>query len=220
MLQSWLSRIMLGAFLVYCAVFLALPELDLHVSAFFFVEGEFVSHQIAWVKALYLAFANVFLPLAVALLLYCLVGWLLPKVMTAPAFFRFTKQALFALLLLLICSIFVEVVLKLGFGRPRPRDISEFFGTLQFAPFLTISDQCSKNCSFASGHAAIGFYFMGIAWLANKSWLLIFGFAFGCALALSRVMMGGHFLSDVIAPFFIVFFIAELLANWLLKVRL
>lgn len=98
----------------------------------------------------------------------------------------------------------VNVVLKDNWGRARPSTIAEFNAGHQparrFTPALALSDQCPDNCSFPSGHAALGFWTVSLALLApprRRAAALAAAFAFGTAMGVVRIAQGGHFLSDV-----------------------
>ena len=108
----------------------------------------------------------------------------------------------------------VNSTLKENFGRARPGKIVEFGGEKTFSRAFTISDQCDTNCSFASGHAATGFYFTAIAYVASHLYFVriyLGALVFGSVIGLSRIMMGGHFASDVIASGFIVLFLNHII---------
>lgn len=108
----------------------------------------------------------------------------------------------------------VNSILKENFGRARPVQIVEFGGEKEFSRALTISDQCNTNCSFASGHAAMGFYFTAIAYVAGYLYFVriyLAALVFGSFIGLSRIIMGGHFASDVIASGFIVLFLNHII---------
>lgn len=101
-------------------------------------------------------------------------------------------------------GLLVNVVLKDNWGRARPSTIAEFNAGHQpdrrYTPPLVISDQCDVNCSFPSGHAALGFWTVSLALLApprRRRAALAAAVAFGCAMGVVRIAQGGHFLSDV-----------------------
>lgn len=76
--------------------------------------------------------------------------------------------------------------------------------------------QCQRNCAFACGDASVGFFFLAPAFILAKrrrAWLAV-GLAAGGLLGLMRLAQGGHFLSDVIFSFYIVYFSAWLLHRW------
>ncbi|MEW5726804.1 MAG: phosphatase PAP2 family protein [Pseudomonadota bacterium] len=94
----------------------------------------------------------------------------------------------------------VNVILKDSWGRPRPSTILEFGGPNYFVPPLVITDQCDSNCSFSSGHGALGFWPVAFALLAPPRWrphAIAAALAFGAMVGFVRIAQGGHFLSDV-----------------------
>lgn len=210
-------------FLVLSTVFYFFPQIDLAVSGYFWRQGTgfFVADWPPF-RWLYVLFAQISVPYAVVLLAYLLVSYLPLRISPfnrSHVLVRYRRDALFLFLVLVMGTILVEVVFKLGWGRARPRDILEFGGNLRFTAAWVFSDQCYANCSFMSGHAAIGFYFMVVAWLKRKPLWILPGLILGLALALTRIAQGGHFISDVILPFFVVIFIAHWIAPYTLALR-
>ncbi len=97
-------------------------------------------------------------------------------------------------------GLMVNTLLKDNWGRPRPSTIDAFFGPNHYVPPLLPSNQCSDNCSFPSGHAALGFWLVAFAFLAPPRWrrqAVLAALAFGALVGLVRIAQGGHFLSDV-----------------------
>lgn len=95
----------------------------------------------------------------------------------------------------------VNSLLKEWWGRARPSQIVEFGGEALFSPALLLSDQCAGNCSFASGHGALGFWVVAFAMLAPSPWrpaAMAAALSFGFLIGMVRVAQGGHFLSDVV----------------------
>jgi lipid A 4'-phosphatase len=98
-------------------------------------------------------------------------------------------------------GLFVNYALKDHIGRARPSQILEFGGNKAFVGPLRISNECEHNCSFSSGHAAMGYYFSGISYVVPPQYqTLVFalGIALGSVIGLGRIAQGGHFLSDVV----------------------
>lgn len=94
----------------------------------------------------------------------------------------------------------VNLILKDSWGRPRPSTIQEFGGPNYFVPALVMSDQCDRNCSFSSGHGALGFWPVAVALLAPPAWrhhAVLAAVLFGAMVGYVRIAQGGHFLSDV-----------------------
>jgi lipid A 4'-phosphatase len=99
-------------------------------------------------------------------------------------------------------GLIVNTMLKDHWGRARPSQIVEFDGTKQFTPALEPADECNRNCSFPSGHAAIGFYLLSFALLIPaarpRRWIFAGAILAGALIGLMRMAQGGHFLSDVV----------------------
>ena len=102
------------------------------------------------------------------------------------------------------------------FNRARPEAIMEFGGEKIFTPAFAISDQCSKNCSFVSGHAAGAFLLFASSFLiTNKKRRIlatIFTIIFGVIIGFGRISFGKHFLSDVLFAGFFMYIISYILA--------
>ncbi|MEW5972305.1 MAG: phosphatase PAP2 family protein [Pseudomonadota bacterium] len=126
--------------------------------------------------------------------------------------------AFLLLSLLLGPGLMVNGVLKEYWGRARPHQVVDFGGQKKFTPALQPANHCASNCSFVSGHSAIGFWWLalGLAWPAWRWRAMALGLLLGGLLGLVRVMQGGHFTSDVIFSFLAVWGTAELLA-WVFR---
>jgi lipid A 4'-phosphatase len=208
-------RFYFTAVLLACVVYLLDPSLDLKVSGLFYrPEDGFIYKDLAWVNVLYQLFAWIQFPLMGALLLGLGLGWF------NPVWARRRMAMLFLLVSLLLGpGLVVNEVLKNHMGRARPEQITEFGGVKRFTPPWQVSDQCERNCSMSSGHAAMGFFPMAWAWVCRRQrrlWTLA-GCAIGSLVGLGRIMQGGHFLSDVLVSAAVVWLVCECLARWMLK---
>ena len=134
-------------------------------------------------------------------------------------------------------GLIVNYIFKENFGRARPSQISYFHGTKNFTQAFVMTDQCTSNCSFSSGHAAMAYYFSALAYTsallkrnkpiknADKSSndynyftiIYVTALLFGSAVGFSRILMGGHFLSDVVISGSLVLIINHLLFIWWTK---
>ena len=120
------------------------------------------------------------------------------------------RAALFLLLALAIGpGLITNTLLKDHWGRARPSQVTEFGGSRQFTPAVLPAAQCARNCSFTSGHAALGFYFVSFAFLARtrrgRRRGQLAGLTLGTLYGLTRIAQGGHFLSDVVIAGLIVY---------------
>ena len=115
----------------------------------------------------------------------------------------------------------VEGVFKSHWGRARPGHLIEFGGDKTYSPPLVVADQCADNCSFVSGEASYGFYFVTLGFLAasrrRRRALFAAGIGFGAAIGLMRMAQGGHFLSDIFFSGVFIFAVAWLLHYLILE---
>ena len=98
-------------------------------------------------------------------------------------------------------GLLVNVALKDNWGRPRPGHITQFGGDKHYSAFWDFRGECQRNCSFVSGEAASAAWTIAPAALAPSSWRpLAYGAAltFYIVIALLRITVGAHFLSDII----------------------
>lgn len=98
-------------------------------------------------------------------------------------------------------GLLVNVALKDHWERPRPGHLLQFGGTQHFIPWWDPIGDCHANCSFVSGEASTAFWTMAPASLAPAQWRPLAyatAIAFGSIISTSRIMAGGHFLSDTI----------------------
>jgi lipid A 4'-phosphatase len=203
----------LAVFASIALFLISFPVADIWISSFFYRDGEWFLSDYALLRFLYDD-----APYITAFFVFCCFA------LCCAAFaWRVKARFLYArryLLLFLILSyalgpgLVVNTIFKDGFGRARPSQIEEFGGNKRFTPPLFITDQCDKNCSFSSGHATVGFYFVSLALIlkggASKA---IFAFAlfYGGLIGFARVAQGGHFFSDVIFSFYFVYLTAKVL---------
>jgi membrane-associated phospholipid phosphatase len=193
-------------------LFLFWPQIDLFASGLFYRPGEgfFLAHY-PLVRISYEVFADLHFYVFGLLLLLLFRAWLKGDSL---------RRLLFLVLVLVIGpGLLVNEVIKADSGRARPRTTQVFGGDLRFTPAFEHSDQCARNCSFVSGHAAMGFYPLVFAWLTRKRRWLAAGIALGSLVGLGRMAQGAHFLSDVVFAFWLTYFTSLLLARWILGVR-
>jgi lipid A 4'-phosphatase len=130
-------------------------------------------------------------------------------------------------LFILLCvavgpGLVINVVLKDHWGRPRPRQIVEFGGRLEYTqPFVPT---VSYGKSFPCGHCSVG-YLYGSGWwvwrrrrprLAAVS--LASGLVLGTLLGIGRMAAGAHFLSDAVWSALLAWGIAHALYYYALRV--
>jgi lipid A 4'-phosphatase len=84
--------------------------------------------------------------------------------------------------------------------RARPYQVVNFGGDKQFSRATVMTDQCSNNCSFVSGHVACGFFFTSLMLIQRKrkvAWAVV-GTCSGLAIGFSRMSDMAHWFSDVL----------------------
>ena len=110
-------------------------------------------------------------------------------------------------------GVLVNDVFKEQWGRPRPRDLVEFGGHREYVAPLIKSPR-DHGGSFASGHAATGFYLLTPYFLLRRRrpWLaagvFVTGLVYGSLVGFARVVQGAHFASDVLWALGIVYLTA------------
>jgi lipid A 4'-phosphatase len=201
------------------ALFLLLPQIDLVTSGLFYAPGrgfflenwlpvKLLYHSIPW-----LAWSIVFVIVLGAAWLFLLKRPLL----------RLDRKALYFLALSTAVGpgLIVNTVLKDHWGRARPIQIEAFGGTRHFTPAPLPAEECANNCSFASGHAALGYSIVAFAFLLPAGTLRRRGVTaallFGTLVGLARVAQGRHFVSDVVYAGLIVYGTTALLHWWIVE---
>ena len=194
---------LLVGLLFFQALFLFFPELDIWVSGYFF---DRVSHD-WWLSdnPLVLLSYEVF-----RVLPYYLIPIIIALFLSSITFRKISETKLrkvlvFLLVVLLVGpGLVVHKLFKDESGRARPQDVSFFSGEQQFTPPFIKSNQCSDNCSFVSGHAAMGFFFIALSWAFNNPRWVFYGGATGFIVGFGRVVQGAHWASDILFGFFLV----------------
>lgn len=121
-----------------------------------------------------------------------------------PALRHLRRGAIFLVLVMVIGpGVLVNNVFKEQWGRPRPKDLVEFGGRRQYVAPLIKSPR-EYGGSFASGHAATGFYLLVPYFLLRRRsrWkaaaVFATGIIYGTLMGYARVAQGAHFVSDVL----------------------
>jgi len=131
-----------------------------------------------------------------------------------PRIRHMRRAAMFLVFVMILGpGVLVNDVFKEQWGRPRPRDLVEFGGQRDYVAPLIKSPR-DHGGSFASGHAATGFYLLTPYFLLRRRrpWLaagvLATGLVYGSLVGFARVAQGAHFASDVLWALGIVYFTA------------
>jgi len=200
-------------------LFISVPQIDLWFSAYFFDPAwGFVLGSGSSRKAL------PYMPAIIALFingsfLLLVVNWLRARKLGSSHYLLLpNRQVIFLLLALALGpGILVNGIFKTYWGRARPINVTEFGGKKQFSPAYMFANQCKGNCSFVSGDAAVGYFFLAFLFVAKKRerMVAILGTLLGTTIGMVRIAQGAHFLSDVVFAGFITLTVA-----WVLKLLL
>jgi lipid A 4'-phosphatase len=201
------------------AAFIRYSRVDLAVSGRYWtpVEGFYLERS-GWAVGLYETIP--ILTIVVVLVLVALLGLAVFRGQTVGPF---TTRVLLFLLAGLAAGpgLVVNWLFKDHWGRPRPRDVVEFGGSMQFMPALVPGGGCERNCSFVAGHpssvfwlAAFGFVLVGAKRYAVFTAAALTGFVAGAG----RIVQGAHFLSDVVFSWVFTFGTVYVLARWVFRV--
>ncbi len=187
------------ALVLASVVFLAAPGLDMAVSqGYYSPQQGFAGGHSPWMGWVYHVAPRLGQALFVFALLVGLCRWFWPQ--RVPRWF-WRRLAAWMLVVVLGVGLFVHEALKNRMGRPRPEQVVQMGGAAPYVPVYTVSHWCQSNCSFVSGHAAIGFSVLGLGMWAplrqRRRWWLA-GMALGGGIGWVRIAQGGHFLSDIV----------------------
>ncbi|WP_299443699.1 phosphatase PAP2 family protein [uncultured Rhodospira sp.] len=203
-MQSWDASPRGGwwcpGFLALVMVFVAFPHVDLAVSALFYdpATQRFVTEG----PLLNLIRKGV-PPILYAVLVFLALVWAGDRLIPGPrATWPTGRQLAFLVLSLALGpGLIVNGLFKEFWGRARPNDITLFGGEADFTPAWMIADHCATNCSFVSGHGAMGFWVIAFALLVPTRWrrrAVVAALLFGAVVGGARIVVGGHFLSDIV----------------------
>jgi lipid A 4'-phosphatase len=128
---------------------------------------------------------------------------------------RWRRQIAFLAVALALGPGLAVTLLKDHWGRARPSQVLEPGPETRFTPPLLPAAECSRNCAFVSGHAAMGFYLtaVGLAFPRHRRAWLAAGLAAGTAIGVLRLAQGAHFLSDIVFAGILTWFIALAVAR-------
>ncbi len=195
----------LVAMALAAALFLLVPEIDIAASRLVFREADgFFLSRLAPVQLLYVVVDA--LPWMIA---GAFIAWLAARAFVSEKRLGIRTSAVAYVVLSLAIGpgLVSNSILKENSGRARPAHIVEFGGERTFTPALVPADQCRRNCSFVSGHAAAGFFLVTFAFLVApgrwRRWAFAGTLGLAAVIGASRILQGRHFLSDVVFAGFI-----------------
>lgn len=193
-LRRW-ALIHLALFVAAGVVFMAWPQIDLEAARFFYRDGRWIGSEQPGVEGFRKLLSVIVFTLPAA----AVAAWLLGRLIGRPGGGRAALVLVIALAL--GPGLIVNAGLKEHWGRARPSQIVEFGRDRAFTPVLVPTNECRRNCSFASGEVAMGFGLLTLALFVGgrRRWIAMLpGLALGTGMAVARMSAGGHFLSDSI----------------------
>jgi lipid A 4'-phosphatase len=216
-------RLFLAIHVLLGLAFYFAPGIDLGVSSLFYTPAKgFVLGSRSSTKVLPFVprVTIVFVNLLLLLLIGNLVAWWRDRQSTAHL--QSIQRTLFLLLTLILGpGLLINVILKNQTGRTRPNRVETFGGNRQFTPAFVTNGVCKSNCSFVSGDASMGYYFLAFLFVARKRrWAIaLAAYTLGTAIGVIRIAQGAHFLSDVIFAGFFTYLVAWVLSMVLLPAQ-
>ena len=207
--RGWLRRRPLAALTIILALvslfFLSFPKIDTAVSARFYDDGHgFVgigNPDLATVRE----FGNA---MTIAILSASVLAIFAGLLARPPRWLMRPSEGLFIICVYAIGpGLIVNAILKSTSGRVRPRDLTQFGGSLDFTPIWQFGGQCIGNCSFSSGEAAAAASVLALVFVAPRGDRFALALGLGAVAAMisgARIAAGGHFLSDVLVSWIIV----------------
>jgi membrane-associated PAP2 superfamily phosphatase len=176
-----------------------LTDLDLGLQRHFYVPSSgWAWEDLPWFRLIY-RFGN--LPALLAALggLYLFI-----QSFRRARWLAWRRIGLYLVLSLLIGpGLVVNMGLKDNWGRPRPKEVTQFGGRFAYEEILGV-DPSSPGKSFPCGHATMGFYFFSVHFLLRRSrkllaaGMFVFAAGYGTLIGIVRMAGGGHFASDVL----------------------
>lgn len=187
-----------------CAAFVINPQIDIQISKLFF-ENRFIYFGTLPFniidKIIDLLF---FLSVSFAVFYFVLNFTFLSKRVQKKLLNK--PKAMFLIAIYITIMFFVYLVFKDTWQRPRPFEITNFGGTQTFQTIYEFGK--NGGTSFISGHTSRAFFLLAfvIAFIKYKK-IYTFAIILPIIAALSRLIQGKHFLSDVTFSFFFCLFI-------------
>lgn len=203
------------AFGFFSMLFVLFPAIDIWFSSFFYEDGFYLKGS-PFEVFFYKSVPVVVSTLAVGSIALFLYNYIFKKSLLGLD----GKKIIYIILVLSLApGLIVNATLKENWGRARPAEIVQFGGDKTFTPAFVLSNQGGN--SFSSGHGSAAFSVLGFALLARKRqrvWIAL-ALSYGVAVSFARIIGGGHFLSDNITSFFVVYITTHILYHYILGER-
>lgn len=201
------------SFIIFSSFFVLFPQIDIFFSSLFYEDGFNLK------GSLYERFFYSSVPIVVSTLAVSSIGLFLYNFIFKKNILNLDAKKIIYIILVLSLApgLIVNATLKENWGRARPGQIVEFGGEKTFTPAFVISNQ--EGNSFSSGHGSAAFSVLGFALLLRKNrklWIAL-ALSYGVAVSFARIIGGGHFLSDNVTSFFVVYITTHILYYFLIE---
>ena len=201
------------AFVLSSIFFIFFSQIDIDFSSLFYQNGFYLR------GSLYETFFYKSVPIIISTLAIGSITLFLYNTISKKNILGIDKKTILYIILVLSLApgLIVNTTLKENWGRARPMDIVQFGGNKEFTPAFILSNQGGN--SFSSGHGSAAFSILGFALLARsrkKLWITL-ALSYGVAVSFARIIGGGHFLSDNLTSFFIVYIATYALYGYIIE---
>ncbi len=192
--------------LVFGVLFYLFPTIDIAASLLFYENGEWLlraDSPVLWWS--YRALPIIGKLLFAAILL----GFILSFFKRFKKLAKHQRYFLFLLIAALLGPVILTESAKYFYARPRPINSDAFGGAFPFRSCFELADRTQKNYSMVSGHVSAASFIFGFFWFwpeKRRRRAFLWASLLPIAVAFSRLMPGGHYLSDCIFGFFITYF--------------
>ena len=207
-----------GVVAVTLAIFLFAPWVDLATSGLFY-EPDRGFALASWPPIVLLFHAIRWIAWSTLILTAVGASWLL---LLGRPLWRLDRKALIFLVASTAAGpgFLANALLKDHWGRARPVQIEAFGGTHHFTRAPLPAAECDRNCAFVSGHAALAFSLVSLAFLLppgnSRRRGIAAALGFGVLVGLGRIAQGAHFLSDVVYAGLLAYGTTALLYWWII----
>ncbi|HIC12431.1 MAG TPA: phosphatase PAP2 family protein [Sulfurimonas sp.] len=204
------------AFVLSSILFIFFSQIDIDFSSLFYQNGFYLR------GSLYETFFYKSVPIMISTFAIGSITLFLYNTISKKNILGIDKKTILYIILVLSLApgLIVNTTLKENWGRARPMDIVQFGGNKEFTPAFILSNQGGN--SFSSGHGSAAFSILGFALLARsrkKLWITL-ALSYGVAVSFARIIGGGHFLSDNLTSFFIVYIATYALYGYIIEKKI
>ncbi|MDZ5760957.1 phosphatase PAP2 family protein [Lyticum sinuosum] len=154
--------IYLSLLIVFIILFRFFPEIDIKFSKLFFN-----TKLISFEKNSYIDISCQIITIFGFILILIIISYFLFAIKYKNKK-SFHHSIYLGLALFIVPILLNHIIFKSIFHRPRPYDIIEFGGKLNFTKAWDIKGECMDKCSFPSSHASLGYFLYSFIWIIDS----------------------------------------------------